>query len=388
MSTERDDDDALLRRLYESDAGDRDDRDDRDAADSSELAGEVERFRKMRGAIAEYARATDVEPPTRGMDELMAAARARATARPAVAPESPSFWARLRAWFAPIAAHPAMASAAMLVLVAGVASVLYMKGRVTGASDTAPARDTALASGSSTGSPPPLNRTDDAFEARLADPDETETAADSTAQGTLGQAKDTDKASDSDVDSRAVKPPRATAQAPGGGKGEGGKEEGRPVEVQLRPRPQSVDVPEAAPTSVGVGSGLVTTERPASGRGGDATIATPVPQAPPPPPPEPTKPTPTAPQTKPDPAPPAGGTGAAEDTLDTPTVDRGGGEADTVSKGKNAKLDVAQLTRQARTAAKSGDCAVVRSIGGRVKKADAAYYKATFATDTEIKKCL
>jgi hypothetical protein len=70
-------------------------------------------------------------------------------------------------------------------------------------------------------------------------------------------------------------------------------------------------------------------------------------------------------------------------------VKKAGGKAPQRSNDPDdgkAKLD--QLTRQARTAAKSGDCGVVKSIGGRVKKANAAYYKQTFAADAGIKKCL
>src|SRR5687767_5915962 len=84
-----------------------------------------ERYRTLRSAIADYARETEVEPPSRGVDELMAAARARVATRTPVEEPRPGVWARLQAW---LAAHQAVASAAVMVLFA-IAGFAYVRQR-------------------------------------------------------------------------------------------------------------------------------------------------------------------------------------------------------------------------------------------------------------------
>src|SRR5688572_24912829 len=66
------------------------------------------------------------EPPASLSAILLHEAARRA---PAVATrrEEVGFWERVRAWFQPLVAHPAAAAMATLVLVAGVAGVLYVR---------------------------------------------------------------------------------------------------------------------------------------------------------------------------------------------------------------------------------------------------------------------
>jgi hypothetical protein len=71
-----------------------------------------------------------VEPPQAISARLLQAAEEHAPRRAAVPVEAPSgFWARIRAWMAPFAAHPGVMAAATLVVVAGAALYLQQGGR-------------------------------------------------------------------------------------------------------------------------------------------------------------------------------------------------------------------------------------------------------------------
>jgi hypothetical protein len=355
---DNDRDDALLRRLY--------DEPDADSADG-ELAREVESYKRVRSAIASYARATEVEPPARGVDELLAAARQRAPARTAVAPESPGWWARLRAWLAPIAAHPALASAAMVVVVAAIGGVLYVKGKgqvaepEVGAARPAEIKvDTPNADSITPSDPGIVAGLDDGH---TGDKDVAERPQ---AQMTPPASETKDVQTKPPVkrpEPRPRKPPTTTGKegetrySGGGNAGEG---EGTKVDSKTA-------------GDVSVGPGRVKVEG-----GDDNSGLAPVFES--------TSGTAQAPTAPPPPPPPQAPNSQAEATEDGDQF--AGDYADEKTKSTSKGPDVQQLTRQARTAAKSGDCAVVKAIGGKVKKANASYYKQTFATDAAIKKCL
>jgi len=381
MPTPDDDhDDRLLARLYESGAD----------SDDGELAGEVESYRRIRGAIADYARATEVEPPRRGLDELMAAARSRAPARTAVAPEPPGFWARLRAWLQPIVAHPALASAAMVIVVAGVAGVLYVKGRVDPAvpeaapSATVDYEPAGRAAGPAPVAPETDKETEHGLLVQLDDgdataPNEAPAKDDSAEPGSELHYKHDGKTGKNTGTGTTISLGGTVDKAgQGGGKVTTGTEErsgdGKPGVREVL-------------ESVGVGNGVVVTD---DRNDKVAPAQDPVVQTPPStnqqqkPPGRTQKPA----QKPTQPSPPT----TAPATSGAPAVDEtdayGGDAADAVKPTGRKNVDVGQLTRQARTAARSGDCGVVRAIGGKVRAADAAYYKKTFATDADIKKCL
>lgn len=103
----------------------------------------------MRALLREMRDATDQEPSPGGLDALMAAARAQVQppARAVVASASvvttrPGPLARLSGWLGALARQPAFAAAAMLVVVASVGGVLYLRGggKVAGQEAAAPAR--------------------------------------------------------------------------------------------------------------------------------------------------------------------------------------------------------------------------------------------------------
>ena len=366
----KNDDDALLRRLY-----------DEPAADDAE----VDSLRRVRSAVAEYARATDVEPPSRGLDELMAAARARvAHAAAAVAPvATPGFWARARAWFAPIARHPALASGAAVVLIGGLAGVLYLKAGVTGAEHEAPSvayeqgsLDDKASTAPAVAAVPPAAEAGSGQGLYVSlDDDRGETkAADEPAAG---------KRPDSKPDRPAVRPP---ADRAGGdvaklddrsrGLGGGGAATGDHEDV----------------TGVGRG-GRYTNEPAANGTAGTQKQL------------EPAAPDPARVKQRPaakDPAPAPAAPGADDGLAIASDGDEDHDAAETTgtatAKGESARPPEAptqprgpsldQLTRQARTAARSGDCGVVKTLARRVRAASADYYKRSFAPDADIKKCL
>jgi hypothetical protein len=85
-------------------------------------------------------------------------------------------------------------------------------------------------------------------------------------------------------------------------------------------------------------------------------------------------------------APAMAGEVADEDRDAAETIDTATTKAEIPTQPRGPSLD--QLTRQARTAARAGDCGVVKTLARKVRAASADYYKRSFATDADIKKCL
>ena len=82
---------------------------------------EMERVRELMRGVA------DAEPPPHISAQLLAHA-AQVTARGSRAQDAqPGFWTRVRSWMQPLIAHPGLAAATSLLVVAGVASVLLMR---------------------------------------------------------------------------------------------------------------------------------------------------------------------------------------------------------------------------------------------------------------------
>lgn len=154
----------LLSKLYDRDDDDLSDRDaveDRlPAADAvvaptpaSESAMQAEAsLRELRSVFANMRESMNEEPPSRGLDVLLQAARANVSAK-AVAPrvavtEPPlGFWAKLRSGWMNMMVHPGVMAAAALVVVAGAAGTIYLK---TGAVDGGASEQQTQSSVSST----------------------------------------------------------------------------------------------------------------------------------------------------------------------------------------------------------------------------------------------
>ena len=130
----------LLSKLYDRD-DDLDDVTDRPPEPSAgeSLVQAEAGMRELRSVFANMRESMSEEPPSRGLDALLQAARenvasaSKTVARQAVVTEQePGFWAKLRSGWMSMLAHPGVMAAAALVVVAGAAGTIYLK---TGAVD-------------------------------------------------------------------------------------------------------------------------------------------------------------------------------------------------------------------------------------------------------------
>ncbi len=110
----------------------------------SKLAAEAEAYRGLRELMREL---PDQEPPAAISAQLLHAAATQAPAPAAAAKVAAEggLWASIKGFFAPVVMHPAMAAVATLVLVAGVAGTLYLRGDVEVAQPPVPSAATAPA---------------------------------------------------------------------------------------------------------------------------------------------------------------------------------------------------------------------------------------------------
>jgi hypothetical protein len=338
MEREPDTDTTLVDLLYgEVEESRRGEAEARVAADV-ELAGELERMRALRGALRSWHTETEAEP-SGGIDDLLAAARAQAAkaqpvrAAAAEPPRSPGLWERLHRWMAPLLAHPGMAAAATLVLVVGVAGTLY------------------LTSGS-----------------QLAEPTAGRVAVEDTPEEALG-------------------PPPAAPMAPAPPGSDVATAEA-PKEESAAPGPATIRERAAAPAKKarvvdkvardkrqydegGAIGGLVGGTAAADEKRAPEAKGAAKPKAEPPPPPP--APAASAPVQAPSPAP------APESASENESADLN----DSSTRG-----EAVELLREARIAARRGDCAVVRKLSARVREIDAAYYNRTFRVDRDVAACL
>ena len=105
---------------------------------SESLAQAEAEMRELRSVFATMRESMSEEPPVRGLDALLLAARenvatvSKTVARQAVTEQEPGFWEKLRRGWMSMLAHPGVMAAAALVVVAGAAGTIYVK---TGAVD-------------------------------------------------------------------------------------------------------------------------------------------------------------------------------------------------------------------------------------------------------------
>jgi len=310
--------------------------------------GEMRRVRELFSAMDEE------EPPNRLTAQLLAeAARAAPQPRRAAAPAEAGLWARFVSWLQPLTQRPALAAAASLVLVAGVAGVLYMK---KGDELTSTTSVTARSE-----PPPASSPMDTATGSAAADPAApapviaAQGAQDSsgTAPGADGDgAERADESAKREMESPPAKPvakrKRAASstssgknmaydKAPAGSSVKSGTVYGL-SEQEMVPREQA--------QAAGEGGG---------GPTGGASMNKKSDDAP-------------APQAAPEPAPPA-----------TPPP------ADSKAPGK---VNVRDLHRRAVDAAMDRRCAEVKMLAGQVRANDADYYAKSFAGDKRLQSCL
>jgi hypothetical protein len=310
------------------------------------MAARLDEMRRVRELFSSMA---EEEPPGRISAQLLAEAARVAPQPRRVAPAAEAgLWARFVSWLQPVVQRPALAAAASLVLVAGVAGVLYMKkgeeltSTRTAAEpeDTAPDRATPSPGAMSqpAATPPTANQAADEMTGEAAGGD-----ADQAADAPAEEAAKSEAA----TSTRSSKPlaKRKKAESPPAGKGAYDKAPAKPSvksgtvyglsEQEMVPRDQAQTGAE--------GGGAVGG---AQNKSDDA-------QAPQAPAPEP------APSTAP------------------------------AGDGKAApKQNAQELHKRAIDAALDTRCAEVKMLAGQVRASDAGYYARSFAGDKRLQKCL
>ena len=368
---------------------------------------ELERLRELRGVLREVREASEAEPPA--LDDVMAAARERATkaSTSTAGAAGGGLWARVRGWFQVMAAHPAMAAAATVVLVAGTAGVLYVNGHGSAAPEaTAPA---AAQTRSSAVDLPGGGRGpaggDEGETGASREIEEAVTAPGTgAAQGSGSAAVSGSAAADNGLDLDTDQREEQDNVAP--------KQSERPAPTHHhrahRPAGQHGAIggarfEDTTGTEAGGGAdgwsgggGAGAGEKGTSAS--DQVAPTPA-IPPPPPPPAPTPPAAAGPARRPVP-PPVTTTSTTRAPEPAPARDRPAPAAPSAPPADeapaeasrppekedkaNATARAARLTQEARAAAKQKDCTKVRSLASRVRALDLGYYRARFAPDPDI----
>lgn len=316
-----------------------------DPAAASQLVG-LEHVREMFRGLP------DEEPPARISAQLLAeAARSVPAQRRAAAAEPEAgWWARLVSWLSPMVHHPGLAAAATLVLVAGVAGVLYLRkgedlGKAGRKADAPAAQGAAGAPGGAD------ERTTLAPEAPAEAGAEVQADKDDGAEhGTaIGSASALDRAPDPAPEAKMAtraKPKDVPAAA----------SRGRTMAKGAAGAKSEYAAPPPARKSDNVKSGTVygLSEQemtPGDSAGaGDSTGGEAAPPAP-------------------SPAPPPPPTGSAPTTKARPPT-------------------AAELHARAVDAALDKRCSDVRSLAAEIRAINIEYYKSKFAGDRRLQKCL
>jgi hypothetical protein len=309
--------------------------------------------------------------PPQAVSALLLQEAARRAPRRAPEPEARESW--FHRFVRSFMAHPAMAAAAMLVLVVGVAGTLYMRHGDQFAEktmDQAPAASTERAD--NVAMPPPAETAaqGSSYDVGLAE------------QPQVGGAKDAEKAEAPKLD-RKVQPPKATATASSDGdnfaKAPRHSKKGY-VEVTTPDRmPKDLDKNDEG----GEIAGNALYGRGAPGAGAAATNA---PAPPPPPPPQvaqaPMDDKPVAPSK---PAAPAPSKTVAKAPAQEPTPQPQTAAGPATDRGLYAWA--AAQHRTAVEKAKKGDCAGAATLAVQVKTRDPDYYAQYMKGDRELKGC-
>ncbi len=413
------------------------------------LGRDLDAFSSLRTLMREL---PEAEPPDSLSAKLMhaAAAEVSGSGRRAAAEndeEPQSLWSRLKSLFLPIAMHPGLAAAASVVLVAGIAGVLYVSG------DLKPAvpmyKQEAAQPSAAAGAPAPMEAPEGAAAAPALNLDESDTLANRAPArrpvtsvpaspapdpAATGAADDYDYGAEEQSPKRFAQAPAeveipATKQALGsrGGyvdadkdssllarrdgesrpagksaaKPEANEEEparakaGKKMDLaesfgdELEPATRTADVTsKRASTAPGNGSDIA--QGATSGGGGAQAPqkpgAAPAKTKSPPAPPPPVQ---AAPAQAPPPAADRAQAEAPDDSAapaDRKTPARAEEKARERSDGTATR--VSELHQKALAAAARGDCATVRSSGSTIQQLSPSYHRDSFARDARLQECL
>jgi hypothetical protein len=304
--------------------------------------GEMRRVRDLFGSLE------DEEPPGRLSAQLMAeAARAAPQQRRAAAAPEAGLWSRLVSWLQPVVQRPALAAAASLVLVAGVAGVLYMKKGEELTSTAPPPAETAseLEGTASSADPTAASPVGTANEAPADSTGTADGADDEAAPAAAEPAREESNRADQPVAKRRKS--AVSEKSADTGKNAYDKAPAKPAvksgtvyglsEQEMVPR-------EQAKGESGEGGGAVL-----GGADSNGSSKSDAPKLPPPPASAP------APTDEQKPAP---------------------------------RANVRDLHKRAIDAALDNRCTEVRSLAGQVKTSDSSYYTKSFANDGRLRSCL
>lgn len=329
----------------------------RTAPAPSEGDAELEQLQELRSVFAEL-KAHQEEPPPAGMALLMAAARQAAQERPPV-----GLWARLRAGWSAMLAHPGMSAVAAAVVVIGVGGYLVSRG-VQPASEQAPVVSSAAAPEASAGAAP----------AAAAPYQPTELRSPVAAPASTAPERPSGEASPLELDGAArgrapVKRPAPARDA---------SDEGTKKRAAA-PKPKD----EEAAVLGGVQQAPKLQEQWSAEPEAPVTTKAepPAPKAPPPPKAAKPKDQPQVDASSPaaslEREKGAGGRGAASTPAEEATDDR-----------EELSSRARRWYELAKAAAAKGDCDAVKLLGARIKSEDPALYEARFRKDAAIAKCL
>lgn len=335
---------------------------------------DLEGFDGLRSMIA-TARASgfDEEPAPR-IDALLLAAARQHAPRPRVA-----WWARLADWMRPVVAHPALAGAAALVIVAGAAGVLYTRGeRPTVVQPAATGGEPVARAPEVTADlpppPPPAvpAGTTAADDTRTPPPEDVLAANGEPTDGAKRGAVRRERAEGQGAGrGDSIAAPQSTAKkssaevAPGGG--------GTALMIAEGPSGPGV-IGDGAGAGADQGDDDFTVTLSGDSAENEVAVVE-------------------------EKAPVAAGKNKGEDRVTTapppPIDDRPRPRPPTATATADAARDQAtpraqaeQLLRQAQTAARAGNCAAVKVTATRVKQLDATYFRDVFARDPDVTKCL
>lgn len=411
------------------------------------LGRDLDAFSSLRTLMREL---PEAEPPDSLSAKLMHAAAAEVSGSRAAAEndeEPQSLWSRLKSLFLPIAMHPGLAAAASVVLVSGIAGVLYVSGDLKPAvpmykqemappsaaagapapmetpegaaaapalnldeSDTianrAPARRPVASVPASPAPDPEATGAADDYDhgaeeqspRRFAQaPAEAEIPAIGQALGSRGGYVDADKDSSRLARRDAESPPAAKPEA----SAEANKEEPRRAKAgkkmdlaesfgdELEPATRTADVSsKRASTAPGNGPGAA--QGATSGGGGASApqkpAAAPAKTKSPPAPPPPAQAAPAQA------TPPAADRAQAEASDDSAAPADRKAPARTEEKARERSdgtaTRVSELHQKALAAAARGDCATVRSSGSTIQQLSPSYHRDSFARDARLQECL
>ena len=317
----------------------------------------LDEWRRVRVLARNWHDDTSAEPSGR-VDDLLSAAAAHVRRQPTAAAEPPrrGWWERVREWMAPLMAHPGLAAAASVVVIAGVVGSLYLGGNrklaePTARSEVSPGPTMTAAPAAPPPAPPP------------ADMD----------LGAVGEG----------APEQAATPP---AIATGGARGGGADRQAERKRAKMPER--------TGPVRSDVDDGELNGYDGTRGRASRAPApAAPLelPAAEPPPPP--------SPASDPAPEPVATPTGSApaskpEKPRPTPPARKAQERAPSNEMGDSAAADkkeqlteVERLTLQAQNAARAGRCGEVEKLSLRVKGIDEGFHRRRFVVDRDIAVC-